>query len=191
MRRVSPFWGVGARLREGYDSLMIDQPVHTFTSHISGKNAKVYVYQDRIEWALPRGVSNFKLMAGMATLGTSLLVTGLKNGRTGTEMIPIKNISSVTTKRDGLLNTLVRVITSGNEIEFRVSHDEAKTTKDVLTRLMLNPPAAHSASPAPAPAPAPPQTVMEQLQQLAGLRDAGVLTAAEFETKKTEMLGRI
>jgi hypothetical protein len=167
---------------------MSDQPVHTFTSHIGGKNAKVEVYQDRIEWDLARGVSGAKMAAGIMTGGMSLLATGVKNGKAGTEMIPIKNISSVTTKRDGMLNTLVRVITSGNEIEFRVSHAEAKATKEVLTRLMLNPPSAPRHS-APTAAPAP--SVVEQLQQLANLRDAGILTEAEFEAKKTEMLGRL
>jgi uncharacterized membrane protein YdbT with pleckstrin-like domain len=41
-----------------------------------------------------------------------------------------------------------------------------------------------------APAPAPP-TVPEQLQQLADLRDRGVITAAEFETKKAQLLERM
>ena len=101
-------------------------PLHVFTSHISGKNAKVAIYPDRIEWERPRGLSAGKLTAGVATGGFSLLATGFKNGKTGTEMIPIKNISSVATKRDGLLNTLVQVITSGNTIDFRVSHSEAE-----------------------------------------------------------------
>ena len=39
-------------------------------------------------------------------------------------------------------------------------------------------------------APAPP-TVPEQLQQLADLRDRGVITAAEFETKKAQLLERM
>ena len=48
-------------------------------------------------------------------------------------------------------------------------------------------------NPAPAfapSAPAPP-TVPEQLQQLADLRDRGVITAAEFETKKAQLLERM
>jgi uncharacterized membrane protein YdbT with pleckstrin-like domain len=43
-----------------------------------------------------------------------------------------------------------------------------------------------SAPPAPAPV-----TVPEQLQQLADLRDRGVITAAEFETKKAQLLERM
>jgi uncharacterized membrane protein YdbT with pleckstrin-like domain len=50
--------------------------------------------------------------------------------------------------------------------------------------------AAPAAAPAPAPAPAP-HTVPEQLQQLADLRDRGVITPAEFETKKAQLLERM
>jgi uncharacterized membrane protein YdbT with pleckstrin-like domain len=44
---------------------------------------------------------------------------------------------------------------------------------------------------APAAAAAPPPTVPEQLQQLADLRDRGVLTAEEFEAKKAQLLERM
>ncbi|MEZ5994591.1 MAG: SHOCT domain-containing protein [Hyphomonadaceae bacterium] len=48
--------------------------------------------------------------------------------------------------------------------------------------------------PTPAPQPAPANNsaaIMEQIKQLGGLRDAGVLTPEEFETKKAELLSRI
>jgi len=48
-----------------------------------------------------------------------------------------------------------------------------------------NPASAPPAAAAPAP------TVPEQLQQLADLRDRGVITAAEFETKKAQLLERM
>jgi len=44
---------------------------------------------------------------------------------------------------------------------------------------------------APARAAAPTASVPEQLQQLADLRDRGVLTAAEFEAKKAQLLERM
>lgn len=53
-------------------------------------------------------------------------------------------------------------------------------------------------APAPTPAPAPAASaggdaaaIMEQIKQLGGLRDAGVLTPEEFEAKKAELLKRI
>ncbi|MDQ1511414.1 MAG: Short C-terminal domain, partial [Actinomycetota bacterium] len=45
-------------------------------------------------------------------------------------------------------------------------------------------------APAPGPAARAP-SVPEQLQQLADLRDRGVLTAAEFEAKKAQLLERM
>jgi uncharacterized membrane protein YdbT with pleckstrin-like domain len=53
-----------------------------------------------------------------------------------------------------------------------------------------NPPPAAAAAPVQAPPPAPP-SVPEQLQQLADLRDRGVITAEEFETKKAQLLERM
>ena len=112
-------------------------PLHSFTSHVLGKNAKVYIYPDRIEWEMQRGISAGKVTAGIFTAGLSTLATGLKNGKAGTEMIPIRSISSVRTERDGMLNSKVQVITTGNTIDFRVSHSEAKEVTDILRRLML------------------------------------------------------
>lgn len=116
---------------------MESEALYDFESHVSGKNARVRIYRDRIEWELKRGVSGAKLTAGLLTAGLSLAATGMKNGKAGTEMIPVRSISSVTTRRDGFRNTLVSVITAGNTIDFRVSHAEAKQVVDLLNRSML------------------------------------------------------
>lgn len=138
------------------------EPLLTFKSHIEGKNADVHVYADRIEWAkeghLGRGA---KLALGAATLGTSLLKTGVGGKTQGTEMIPIKSISSVTTSKDGLRFMKVSAICSGNTIDFRVSSGEAQRVKDLLTSLVLGShPAQQGPQPQsyapPAPAPPPP-----------------------------------
>lgn len=61
----------------------------------------------------------------------------------------------------------------------------------------FTPQPAPTPAPTPAPAPAPAPTggdaaaIMEQIKQLGGLRDAGVLTPEEFESKKAELLKRI
>ena len=131
------------------------------------------------------------------TGGVSLLATGVKNGKSGTEMIPVKSMSSVTTSRDGLMNTKVSVITSGNTIDFRVSHTEAARVKDVLTQLILG---THPGQKAqdftavarPAQAAAAPQNdLMAQLAKLGELKAAGVLTNEEFSQKKSELLARL
>lgn len=112
---------------------MSDKPIHSFTSHVAGKNANVSIYSDRVEWTRG-GVSGGKLLAGAATMGWSLLKTGVRNK--DTEMIPVRSITSITSKK-GMANTTVSVIVPGNAVDFRVSHGEAKTVKETLQRLML------------------------------------------------------
>ena len=179
-------------------------PLRTFKSHIDGKNADVEIYADRIVWDRKRGMSAGKLGAGLATGGLSLLATGAKSSKAGSEMIPVKAISSVITSRDGLMYTKVSVIASGNTIDFRVSHAEAPAIKDLLTSLVLG---SHPAQQAPAPstpvvqpasvaAPTVPHQpapidVADQIRRLADLHSAGILTDDEFSAKKADLLGRL
>ena len=147
---------------------------------------------------MPRGASGTKITAGILTAGLSMLVTGAKNGKSGTEMIPIKSVHSIATRRDGMLNSFVSVITTGNTVDFRVSHKEAAVAKETLTRLITGthesqlPPATPAvATPAvAAPASTAAPDLAAQLQQLAALRDAGVLTEDEFSAKKAQLLER-
>ena len=176
---------------------MTTEPITKFKSHIAGKNADVAIYPDRIEWTLAGGMSGGKLAAGIVTMGASTLATGLKKKHgQGSEVIPVKNISSVTTEKDGLRYTKVQVVTTGNTIDFRVSHGEAPAIKDLLVALMLgNHPTqqqATSATPQPAPAPAPStggDDRVAKLRELAQLRDDGILTAEEFAAEKARILG--
>jgi len=103
-----------------------------FTSHINGKNAKVQVFPDRLEWT-KAGLSGGKMLAGAMTMGLSMLATGISNK--DTEMIPVKAITSVTSKK-GMANTTVSVITAGNTIDFKIGHGEADRLKKTLLQLM-------------------------------------------------------
>lgn len=102
----------------------------TFTSHIAGKNATVEIHNDRIEWEQKGRMTATRVLSGAALVGH-----GRKGG--GTEMIPIRAITSVTTKKDGFANHAVSIITGGNTIDMRVSKAEAEQIKSTLTRLML------------------------------------------------------
>lgn len=102
----------------------------TFTSHIAGKNATVEIHEDRIEWEQQGRVSAAKVLTGAA------LLAGARKG-SSTEMIPIRHVTSVTTRKDGLRNYAVSIVTAGNTIDMRVSKDEAARVKDTITRLML------------------------------------------------------
>lgn len=103
----------------------------TFTSHIAGKNATVQIHEDRIEWQQQGKVSALKVATGAA------LIAGARKGGSS-EMIPIRRITSVTTRKDGLRNYAVSIVTAGNTIDMRVSKDEAERVKSTVTRLMLN-----------------------------------------------------
>ena len=181
---------------------MDQQQLMQFKSHIEGKNADVMVFPDRVEWA-KEGLlgTGGKLALGAMTGGLSLLKTGVKGKQQGSEVIPVKAMSSVTTEKDGLRFTKVRVICSGNTIDFRVGHEEAKRIKDLLTSLMLGSHPSQQATstahlpppPPPPPAATPPAEpdVMEQIKKLAELKEAGVLTEEEFAVKKAELLSRL
>jgi hypothetical protein len=106
------------------------EPLMTFTSHIAGKNAQVAVYEDRIEWEQQGRITATRVLTGAA------LVTGARKGGSS-EMIPIKAITSVTTRKNGLRNWAVSIVTAGNTIDMRVSKDEAEKVKSTVTRLML------------------------------------------------------
>jgi len=110
-----------------------EQPIHTFTSHVAGKNARVSIFPDRVEWSRA-GISAGKITAGIMTGGLSMLATGVRNK--DTEMIPVRAITSVSTKKE-LMNTTVNVMASGSIIGFRVSHGEADKVKSTLQGLMV------------------------------------------------------
>lgn len=104
-----------------------------FTSHIGGKNAAVAIYPDRIEWSR-EGKARLGLAA--VTLGVSALAPGARRKGGATEMILVRAITSVTTKKEGLRNYAVSVIAPGNSIDMRVSKDEAEQIKATLLDLM-------------------------------------------------------
>jgi hypothetical protein len=100
-----------------------------FTSHIAGKNARVAIHPDRIEWEQEGRITMTRALGGA-------LVTGSLRKGGSTEMIPVRAITSVTTKKDGLRNWSVSIIAPGNSIDMRVSKDEAEQIKATLLQLM-------------------------------------------------------
>ncbi|MBT2484272.1 DUF2510 domain-containing protein [Microbacterium sp. ISL-108] len=119
------------------ESYSNDGALLRFKSHIDGKNADVVIFPDRIEWLMARGVSGAKVTAGVLTAGLSVFATGVKNGKAGSQMIPMKSITGVSTKRDGIINTIVTVTSSSSAIGFRVSHKEAEQMRQLLNQLIL------------------------------------------------------
>ncbi|QZY53403.1 SHOCT domain-containing protein [Leucobacter tenebrionis] len=116
-------------------------------------------------------------------------------------MVLLEHITNVSNRKDGMLYHLVEVQTASggaiNTIAFRVSRDEAAQFRQAILSAIQEHKAGSStqvnvnvAQQTTTAAPAAPDAAA-QLQQLAGLRDAGILSEAEFEAKKTEILARM
>ena len=160
-------------------------------SHVSGKNAWVRVYNDRIEWSKDKSVSGAKMTAAVLTLGASALVTGgvKSNKGAGSEVIYMDSVTSVATKRDGMIKEIVSVICSGNTIDFRVSKSEAQKLKDTIlsaksksknpTQHVTN--VIHSQPTE--------QSVGDKVKQLAELHAQGILSDEEYSAAKAKALG--
>jgi hypothetical protein len=138
-------------------------------SHEAGRNAKITLYSDRIERVKERSRIS------------------VNKARQDTEVIPIKTVTSVGAKKDGVLFTYVTVYTSGkNEIDFRFRHEDAQAFKDAIMGLVLAPAEmATAASPEAAP------DIAEQIKKLADLRDQRILSEHEFQLKKVELLAKM
>jgi hypothetical protein len=183
------------------------RPLFEVVSHIEGKNAKVRLWPDRLEWERARGVSAGKLTAAALTVGTSLLVTGVKGGKDAFDMIWLKHVTNVSNRKDGMLYHLVEVQASSgaatNTVGFRVTREHAANFRaaildavsalDAENRPSMNVTLTNNIPPAPVPVSAlPPEPdVHAQLMQLASLRDAGIVTEEEFATKKADLLSRM
>jgi hypothetical protein len=174
--------------------------IYNFVSHIEGKNANVSIFDDRIEWSRSSGISAGKITAGVLTGGASLLVTGMGQGTyrpnlaKGSEIIRLSAVTGISSKRDGLINTIVSVTTPSMVLAMRVHHDEAQQVARVLNDLIgkaqtqnitvhVEAPAAQTTAAAP--------DHLDQLQKLGSLRDAGVLTEEEFAEQKAAILARM
>lgn len=147
------------------------QPLLVVTSHDEGKNAKVMVWPDRIE--------RIKAKSMMS----------LSRANQDTEVIPIRAVSSVQAKKDGMMWTNVTVFASGNNINFRIRHQEAQAFKNVVMDLVLSGGPQHQqAQPVPAAVHAPQVDLVDQIRRLGELRDQGLLTEEEFAAQKAKLL---
>ena len=134
------------------------------------------------------------LAAGTYSGGTGVIALTdrrlffLKDGvvKQVSEDFPIDKISSVQWN-SGMLTGKVQVFVSGNKAEITgVAKSEGKAIVDEIRgriSMSTTSPAmsTHSLTGS--------DDVVEQIQQLAGLRDSGILTEAEFSAKKTQLLG--
>jgi hypothetical protein len=155
-----------------------DQPLMVVTSHDPGRNAIVSLYVDRIE----REKERHPLAVSRASREV--------------EVIPLSNVSHVGARKAGI-RTNVTVTVAGEEIIFRVSHQEARTLRDAIVRQGTGTShlteqstlAATSPPPPPTPSSASDDDPFKHIRKLGELRDQGLLTDAEFQEKKRQILG--
>jgi len=104
-------------------------------------------------------------------------------------VIPIRSGTSVNIKKDGLTLSKVTVKSGGGEIPFRFRHEDAQSFRSAIMPLVIaagQPPS----QAVPAPNAAEPDAA-DQIRKLAELRDAGIVSEEEFQTKKAELLQRM
>jgi len=124
------------------------EPLTTFESHVAGRNARVRVYPDRIEWSQPgrtTAANVLLIILAVYTIGLTLLARACRPrfAEQGRQMLAMRSVQSVSSRRDGL-HTAVVVSAGANEIGFRVPHSAAPSIEQLLRDLVLG---KHPASP--------------------------------------------
>lgn len=118
-------------------------------SHVAGRNARVTIWADRIEWSQPgrTTVANVLLVIlAVYTVGLSLLISACRPRfkERGRQMLAMTAVQSVAARRDGL-HTAVAVVAGATTISFRVPHSESERIEALIRDLVLgNHPAAKS-----------------------------------------------
>jgi len=105
------------------------------------------------------------------------------------ESFPYGNISSFEQGKN-MMGHNITFFASGNRVHVKwITANKDLEEFTVAIKAAMN--ATHVQAPPAAPAVAAPPDVMTQLKQLGELRDAGILTLQEFESKKAELLTRL
>ena len=188
----------------------------SFKSHVTGldgigvPNATVTIHEDFIEYDQPKSISGGRVAAAVATGGLSLVAGGVRSHKSGGTMsLPIKRITSVSTKNDGFRFVIMSVASSGGVISFRSTKEDIARAQAMLADLMLHNRADQQRTAAPAQqtqqvvvnvsspsvtsadSQSTEPTPADQLLKLKDLFDAGVLTAEEYEAKRAPLIAQL
>ena len=145
-----------------------EAPIMSVESQEQGKNAYINLYSDRIERVKERSALS------------------LSRAPQETETIPLARVGHVQSKKKGL-KTNVGVRSAAEDIVFRCWPDEATAFEDAVFEQLRKREEGGSAVAQSASGPAP-EGPAEQVRKLRELREQGLLTEEEFETKKAEIL---
>jgi hypothetical protein len=138
-----------------------------------------------------------RMTTGAYGAGTGLLVVTdrrllfIKEGAMSkkSEDFPLEKVSSVQWS-SGMMTGTITIFASGNKAEIKnVNKDDGKAITDLIrNRLTAPKPTAAATS---AEVPTSTADIPEQIRKLGELRDAGVLTSEEFDSKKADLLARM
>jgi Bacterial PH domain/Short C-terminal domain len=115
--------------------------------------------------------------------------------RSRLEDFPYMKVSSVQSQT-GMVTGKLKIYASGNTAVIKCPKARAKEIADYVRDRIAEP---HTSAVTPGPSPSTPENaaapaqpdIADQLKKLGELRDAGVLTAEEFDSKKAELLARM
>ena len=125
---------------------------------------------------------------GLIALTTERIVFFEKSmlGQETIQEYALKSITSLGTNKKKTGETLVITVAGNNSEITHLFHGQADEIVRQYRRLVAEP-----TSPAAAPAAAPADDPIGQLTRLAELRDQGIISEADFEQKKAELMQRI
>ena len=168
----------------------IDKLVRLATSHLELAETILGAVQGSYETTI---LGSKTTRAGVL-IATDRRVVFYAKKLTGFEMesFPYRNISSFEQGKN-LMGHTITFYAAGNRVDMKWILEGADLS--VLTHhvkaAMTDASAPVATTASPRPAASSPEAVLAQLKQLGELRDAGVVTHAEFESKKAEMLARL
>jgi Bacterial PH domain/Short C-terminal domain len=156
--------------------------------------AKEHLDQGEEVLAVIKGTYETKKMGNDWTRGGILAATdhrlvfyAKKMGGYDFEVFPYKAISSIETGK-GMTGHHVKFFASGNQVNLKMI-DRNSDVPAFVTVVKDRMNAAHATPAAPAASDSP--DVADQIRKLAQLRDEGLVTDEEFETKRAELLAKL
>ncbi|MDR2167773.1 MAG: SHOCT domain-containing protein [Clostridiales bacterium] len=125
-------------------------------------------------------VSKFEIVKRQVSLAESFMADG------NTQSLESENNIEITYDGDDYEVVLRLEMLTGMSV-----HGQAQKCREMLDLLRQNKIYDKLNKPKDAPAAAPVVDIADQIQKLAGLKDAGILTEEEFNTKKAELLAKM
>jgi|GEM_PF-1515487 len=168
-----------------------EEPLLQLRVRINDNPGRLWVFPDRIEYDAKGATSKGKVALGVMTGGVSMLATGVR-GRGDRTVISLREVNSISRKRESMNRDIVTVLTAGNSFAISCTKSEAEKLQAILQNAMNSLHAASHSAPAVVAVGTTGQqekTAIEKVHELTELYQAGILTAEEYSAAKAKALG--